>query len=152
MSRLVLIALLLCPIPMAAHSEEKAQSTPIAITNVTVIDCTGKDAQPEVTVIINGDRISSIGKAGEITVPKDASIIDGKGKFLIPGLWDMHVHWYDTPYLPLFTANGVTGVRVMWGFPLNLKWRKDINAGTLHGPRLVIAGSIVDGPKPIWPG
>ena len=54
MSRLVLIALLWFPIPMAAHSEEKALSTPVAITNVTVIDCTGKDAQPELTVIING--------------------------------------------------------------------------------------------------
>jgi hypothetical protein len=64
----------------------------------------------------------------------------------------MHVHWYDATYLPLFTANGVTGIRVMWGLPVNLKWRKGLAAGTLRGPRLALAGPIVDGPKPIWLG
>jgi hypothetical protein len=74
-------------------------------------------------------------------------------KFLIPGLWDMHVHWYgyDKAYLRLFTVNGVTGVRVMWGAPIHFEWRKEIEEGTLLGPRMIISSTIVDGPKPLWP-
>jgi hypothetical protein len=63
----------------------------------------------------------------------------------------MHVHWEQAGYLPLFTANGVTGVRIMWGEAHHLQWRKDIEAGKLAGPRLAIAGNIADGPKPFWP-
>ena len=126
--------------------------TPIAITHVTVIDTTGGPVQPDMTVVITGDRIADVGKSGKVSVPKDARVVDATGKFLIPGLWDMHVHWYAAPYLPLFTANGVTGVRVMWGSPLHHQWRAEIEKGSLVGPRLVIASSIIDGPKPIWPG
>src|SRR5262249_19092575 len=79
-------------------------------------------------------------------------VIDARGKFLIPGLWDMHVHWEMKDYLPLFIANGVLGVRVMWGMPIHHEWRKEISAGTLLGPRLNIASPIIDGPHPIWKG
>jgi imidazolonepropionase-like amidohydrolase len=64
----------------------------------------------------------------------------------------MHVHWYEKDYLTLFLANGVTGIRVTSGQPLHREWRKQIEAGTLVGPRSVIASEIVDGPKPYWPG
>jgi len=63
----------------------------------------------------------------------------------------MHVHWYDKDYLPLFTANGVTGLRIMWGYPVHHAWRKAVENGTLLGPRMVIASSLIDGPNPIWP-
>jgi hypothetical protein len=66
--------------------------------------------------------------------------------------WDMHVHWYEQDYLPLFIANGVSGIRLMWGSPQHFGWRDDIQNGTLLGPRMVIASPIVDGPKPIWEG
>src|SRR6266852_6048482 len=81
------------------------------------------------------------------------TVIDATGTSLIPGLWDMHVHWYgyDKGYLRLFTANGVTGVRIMWGAPIHFEWRREIQDGTLLGPRMVIASTIVDGPNPIWP-
>jgi imidazolonepropionase-like amidohydrolase len=125
-----------------------ARAQPLAITNVTVIDATGAPARVETTVIVEGDRITSIGQS----VPSGARVVDGKGRFLIPGLWDMHVHWEQVAYLPLFTANGVTGVRMMWGQPHHLQWRRDIEVGTLIGPRLAIAGTIVDGPKPYWKG
>jgi Amidohydrolase family len=78
--------------------------------------------------------------------------VNATGKFLIPGLWDMHVHWYDKDYLPLFMANGVTGVRMMWGVPSHHQWRKEIEAGQLVGPHMLIASPIVDGPNPVWPG
>ena len=130
----------------------KPQSKPVIFTHVTVIDTTGAPAKSNMTVVINGDRIVDIGKTGHIQIPKDARVVDATGKFLIPGLWDMHIHWYDPEYLPLFVANGVTGARLMWGLSLHHEWREDIEAGKLIGPRLVIASPIIDGPKPIWPG
>jgi hypothetical protein len=131
-----------------------AQQPPVAtqpllvLTHATVIDMTGGPAKPDVTVIVTGDRITQMGKSREIHLPEDAQVVDATGKFLIPGLWDMHVHWYDKGYLPLFIANGVTRIRVMWGGPLHHQWRKEIEAGALLGPRMVIASAIVDGPKP----
>ena len=151
MNRYVFLALLVLPTPLFAQPEQKVREKPLAITYVTIIDCTGKEAQPDMTVIITGDRITTLGKAKEVAVPEQAQVIDGKGKFLIPGLWDMHVHWYDKPYLPLFTANGVTGVRQMSGAPVHLGWRKEMADGSLVGPRMVVAGTIIDGPKPVWP-
>jgi imidazolonepropionase-like amidohydrolase len=103
------------------------------------------------TVVITGDRITELDKTQKVRVPRDAQVIDATGKFLIPGLWDMHVHWYLKDYLPLFIANGVTGVRLMWGMPMHQQWRKEIENGTPLGPRLVIASPIVDGPNPVWP-
>ncbi len=150
MSWLILLPLLVSP--TSHYSQNSVGNRSLAISNVTVIDCTGKAAQPAMTVLIRDDRIVALGNDKDVRVPQNTQLIDGTGKFLIPGLWDMHVHWYDTDYLPLFHANGVTGVRIMWGFPINLQWRKDQAAGALVGPRLVLAGPIVDGPKPIWPG
>jgi imidazolonepropionase-like amidohydrolase len=128
------------------------EKSPLVFVHATVIDATGAAAQPDVTVVITGDRIITIGRTVDVPLPENAQIVDATGKFLIPGLWDMHVHWEDKEYLPLFIANGVTGVRIMWGFPLHHQWRKEIEQGSLLGPRLVIASTIVDGPNPVWPG
>ena len=76
----------------AARSQQKLQQNILAISDVTVIDATGAPAKPNMTVIITGDQITQIAKTGEVAIPKNAQVIDGKGKFLIPGLWDMHVH------------------------------------------------------------
>jgi imidazolonepropionase-like amidohydrolase len=127
-----------------------ALAQPVAITNVTLIDGTGGPPQPGMTVVVVGERIFAVGR--EVVLPDKAHVVDGAGKFLIPGLWDMHVHWRDAPYLPLFTANGVTGVRIMWGEPRHLQWRKQIAAKEVTGPRLVVAGTIIDGPRPFWKG
>jgi hypothetical protein len=80
-------------------------------------------------------------------------LIDGHGKFLIPGLWDMHVHIWDPDLaFPLFLANGVTGVRNTGGNPENLKrWRRALAEGKRVGPHLVACGPLVDGPPPIHP-
>jgi tetratricopeptide (TPR) repeat protein len=137
---------------MAAQDEPGRDPATLAIAHVTVIDATGAPARPDTTVIVVGGRIAAIGKAGETPIPKGARVVDGAGKFLIPGLWDMHVHLDFKESLPLFIANGVTGVRVMWGEPQHHEWRTQIEAGTLLGPRMKIASPIVDGPKPYWPG
>lgn len=133
--------------------------TLLAIIHVTVIDATGAEAAPDQTVVIKGDRISSMGKTGEVAIPKDASTVDATGKFLIPGLWDMHVHTLQEGrpelFFPLFIASGVTGVRDMGSPPRELKGisrlREQIEEGKLLGPRIVAAGPLVDGPSPMFP-
>jgi len=136
--------------------EQKLPENILAISDVTVIDATGAPAKPDMTVIITGDQITRIARTGEVAIPKNAQVVDGKGKFLIPGLWDMHVHtvWKGLPekYFPMFIANGVTGVRDMASdLGLLKQLRKDISEGKLLGPRIV-GGPMVDGPMPVWPG
>jgi hypothetical protein len=117
-----------------------------------VIDVTGGPSLSDSTVVIAGDRIAQVGMSGEVFPPANAELIDATGKFLIPGLWDMHTHPDQEEYLPQFIANGVTGIRIMWGKPYHHEWRKEIESGTLLGPRMLIASNILDGPKPNWPG
>jgi len=138
-TRKALAALILAP--------ALALAQPLAITGVTLIDGTNAPPQPGMTVLVEGERIAAVGQTAAMTFPADAQVVDGTGKFLIPGLWDMHVHWQEADFLPLFTANGVTGVRMMWGLPRHLEWRNKS-----LGPRLVLAGIIVDGPRPYWKG
>src|SRR5215475_2894331 len=132
--------------------QNKPPAKPLVINHVTVIDATGADAKSDMAVVITGDRITAIGKAAEVKFPKDAQLVEAAGKFLIPGLWDMHTHIATQDFLGLFIANGVTGVRDMGGVweALSL-WRRLIKEGRLTGPRIVAAGPIVDGPKPVWP-
>jgi imidazolonepropionase-like amidohydrolase len=127
---------------------------PVAFTHVTVIDATGRPPQADMTVVVRDGRIARLGKAGQVQVPADAQGVDGAGKFLIPGLWDMHVHTVSPDYFPLYLANGVTGVRDMHSFfPDNpVQWRNDIAAGKILGPRMVVAAALVDGDPPRWPG
>ena len=137
-----------------ASAQQAAGKKPsvLIITHVTVIDATGGPSRADSTIIVTGDRITEIGEASKVRMPDGAQVVDATGKFLIPGLWDMHVHPEGREYLPLFIANGVTGIRVMWGSPRDHEWRKEIEAGDFLGPRMVIASPLVDGPKPYWPG
>lgn len=139
---------------VTTKSEPQLTSTaqPLSLTHVTVIDVTGGPPKQDYTVVITGDRITEMGESAKVIVPVVSTVVDARGKFLIPGLWDMHVHLADKELLPLFIANGVTGVRVMWGKPEYHAWRKDIEAGRFVGPRLVIASPIIDGPRPYWDG
>ena len=116
---IALSLLVLCLASSASIPQERMQSAPrpLVITHVTVIDATGSLAMPDMTVVITGNRIANLGKTGKMRIPKGAQVIDGAGKFLIPGLWDMHMHLSLTtePTLPAFIANGVTSVRDMGG-------------------------------------
>src|SRR4051794_18669851 len=105
--------LLLLSLPMLPASQQPPAPRTFAFTHVTIIDGTGAKPRGDQTVIIVGDRIAAIGSAGKVRLPAGARAIDGTGKFLIPGLWDMHVHAGARSkfYLPLFIANGVTGIR-----------------------------------------
>jgi imidazolonepropionase-like amidohydrolase len=145
---------------VAIASVVTAQESNLAFTHVNVIDATGAPVQADMTVIVQGKQILQIGKSGETAVPKTARVVDGHEKYLIPGLWDMHVHQIFGEWLPenekiiplLFVANGVTGVRDMGGDlePLK-KWRARIAEGKLLGPRMIIAGPMLDGPIPQFP-
>ncbi len=121
----------------------------LAITHVTVID-TGA-ARRHMTIVVAGSRIESVSPSSAGQLPASARIIDGRGKFLIPGLWDMHVHTQlagidERPLLGLFIANGVTGVRDMGGdFGVIDGYRKDIARGVLVGPRIVASGPYLNG-------
>jgi imidazolonepropionase-like amidohydrolase len=137
-----------------------AQEPVLAITHVNLIDATGSPAQADMTVIVEGKRISQIGKSAAMPVPKTAKVVDGRDKYLIPGLWDMHVHEIFGAWIPadekitpvLFVANGVTGVRDMGGDLEALeKWRSRISEGKLLGPRMIISGPMLDGPVPQFP-
>src|SRR5215472_6194237 len=136
----------------ARAEDEPAKS--LAITGVTVIDATGAPARLGMTVVVTGDRITAVAKSGAVGVPDGARVVDGKGKYLIPGLWDMHVHTADPSLLPLYLANGVTGVRDMHAFDPDFIFglRKQVREGKQSGPRVVAAGPLVDGPKPFVPG
>jgi tetratricopeptide (TPR) repeat protein len=136
---------------ITAQQKPANEQTQLVITHVTVIDATGAPARPNVSVIVINGRIAAI-ETAEAPIPKAATVVDGTGKFLIPGLWDMHVHLESSDILPLFIANGVTSVRIMWGIPEHREWRKEIEAGNLLGPRMKIASPLIDGPHPLWRG
>jgi imidazolonepropionase-like amidohydrolase len=139
---------------------EIAAAETLAITHVDVIDATGSPPQHDMTVIVRDGRIAELGKSDAVQAPAHAKAVDGSGRYLIPGLWDMHVHtvfgdWLprdEKVMLPLFVANGVTGVRDM-GSDLDVvaTWRASIAAGRLLGPRMVVAGPMLDGPVPRFP-
>jgi Amidohydrolase family len=148
---LILTVLLILPVLLLARPKPDRTQVPLALTHVTVIDVTGGPVRRDTTVLITGDRITAIGDSASISVPADAKEVDATGKFLIPGLWDMHVHWYVRDTFTLFTANGVTGVRQMFGNSDLLRWRDQIAKGSLLGPRMVVASPIIDGPEPVWP-
>ena len=123
---------------------------PTAIVDVSVFPATGSTAEHDVTVLISGDRISAIGS--DIGIPANARVIDGRGKFLIPGLWDMHVHLSKTrpSAMKLLVANGVTSIRDMGGdIDELLLWRDQVAAGDRVGPTIYTAGTYLESPENI---
>jgi amidohydrolase family protein len=122
----------------------------LTITNATVIDVSNGTLRRGTTVVIDGNRIARVGLS--TTTPVRGRVVDANGMYVIPGLWDMHTHAYfgwardfgDTYVLPLFIANGVTGIRDMGAV---LRARTEVAAHRLVGPRMVISGPMLDGPK-----
>ncbi|MDB4874763.1 MAG: hypothetical protein JWM41_1209 [Gemmatimonadetes bacterium] len=123
--------------------------TALAFVHVSVIDGGSEAPRTDQTVVVRGTRILFAGPARSASIPAGARVIDGRGKFLIPGLWDMHVHTSiigGRALLGLYVANGVTGVRDMAGDWATLTaWRRDIARGRLDGPRIVASGPYLEG-------
>lgn len=151
----LLLTVFLVVLPVTAQTNVTPQLQPLVFTHVTVIDMTGAPAQTDMTVVITGNRISALGKTRKIRVPKGVKAVDGTGKFLIPGLWDMHVHLEISgkeASIPLYLAKGITGLRDMGGnIDLINQWRQQLPQGSLLTPHIVAAGSILDGSPPEWP-
>ncbi len=132
-----------------------ASSQPLAIENVAVIAMAGapegKRVRPGMTVLVDGGRVRAVGNAGDVKIPAGARRIDGTGRYLIPGLRDMHIHLAPGDgerALRRLLAFGVTGARVMAGSPAVLQLRERIRRGELPGPDLYVAGPILEGVPP----
>src|SRR3984893_7704387 len=132
-----------------------APAASVYIQDVTVIDTeTGKEAQHR-TVKISGGRISAVVAGPTAKASSGARTVEASGKFLIPGLWDMHVHGNNQPwfadFFPLYLANGVTGIREMFGPPNAGQFRAELAARNIDAPRIYLGSPIVDGYPPVWP-
>ena len=153
---------------LQAASVNEALPPPILLRGVSVVPCTGEDPRvlTNQAVLLHEGRIAGLGAVGDVDVPPGVRILDARGLFLMPGLWDMHVHpddpeiWERNPgederaaFLDLFVLHGVTGVRDMGGDLARVKgWRDAIERGERLGPRILFGGPLVDGPEPMWPG
>jgi imidazolonepropionase-like amidohydrolase len=164
--RLFLLAFVTAFLCTISPAQTAFSSNALIIDDVSIVDVYSGTVQPHRTVIVSTNRI--IGVVDHRDIPKEeadknkpmGTVIDGHGKFLIPGLWDMHVHmvfgdWFPRAKeitLPLFIANGITGVRDM-GSELDTleKWRQETATWQLIGPRIVMSGPMLDGPKPRFP-
>ncbi len=128
------------------------QSPPVAIVNVNVVPMDRERVLAGQTVVVEAGRISRIGPAGRVSIPADARMIDGAGKYLLPGLVDVHVHLAGNPepqqraLLELFVVNGVTTVLNMRGTPQLLELRAAVANGRIFGPRIYTVGPYVNEP------
>jgi hypothetical protein len=129
-----------------------ADAEPLAITNITLIDGAGGEPLPDATIVVRDGRIVMVGPSARITVPADCAVLDGRGRWLIPGLVDMHVHVNNcgAESFPLWLANGVTTVRDIGGdIGSQVAWRAELAGETRVGPRLFTYGPMIDGaPSP----
>jgi len=126
----------------------------VVIANATLIDPDADAPRRNQSIVLRGTRIESVGDARTMQIPAGARVIEASGKFVIPGMWDMHVHVDVTggrPLLALFIASGVTGVRDMNGrLPTLRGWQREIAEGTLVGPRMIVSGPYLSGrPVPV---
>src|SRR6185436_4046822 len=153
---------LAAPALAAAPDTSRVTAGPTAFLNVTVIDVVNGTRIPDRAVIVDKGRIQAIAPASSVRLSSQVKIIEGRGKFLIPGLWDMHVHalWDSTVarnFLAECVVHGVTGVRDMGGTIAVMKLADArIADGTWLAPRIVRAGVVLDGPQPVqaeisWP-
>lgn len=161
LARLQLACLLVAAIwTSATHARSLPERQSIAITDVTIIDVEHGRSIGHRTVLVNAGRIAAIVPSRDARIPLGAQRVDGRGRFLIPGLVDMHVHLFNNAThrppndwaFPLFVANGVTGVREMRTDPTQISvvnhWRKELDDGTLIAPRILAAGVAVSGNSP----
>jgi imidazolonepropionase-like amidohydrolase len=150
------IPLLLCALLLCSCSQNHAPR-PLAITHVTLIDATGADPKPDVTIVVAAGKIHAITPSSSAQLPSNAQVIDATGKFLIPGLTDSHLHLTGAGepagsrdfFLPLLLANGITTVRDMGGYLQSLvPLREEIRDGKRLGPEIFFPGPYLDGDPP----
>ena len=130
-----------------AHTLTRRPATPLVFTNANLFDSETGRTIPHTTVVVEGNRVKAVGRDGKVAVPKNAEVVDARGRTLMPGLWDMHVHIGPNDGL-MHVAAGVTSVRDMGNdIDTLLALRKKIDAGEEIGPRITMAG-LMDGRGP----
>ena len=143
------LAVLLSTVALTSAGSQSA--SPIAFRGVTVVDVAGGPSRPDQTVLISGNRIVAVGASRDVRVPNGTRIVDARGKYVIPGLWDLHTHvtMFGRSALALLLANGVTGIRDMGAvhFVHAKAWRDSIARGLMLGPRMRIASPVVEHPE-----
>ena len=143
------LALLLSTLALTSAGSQSASS--VAFRGATVIDVTGGPSRPDQTVVISGNRIVAVGASRDVRVPDGTRVLDARGKYLIPGLWDLHTHvtMFGRSSLALLIANGVTGIRDMGAvrFADAKAWRDSIARSLILGPRMRIASPVVENPN-----
>ena len=166
--RLAVVALLVVGLRGAVSAQQppalpsSPAATPIAFVNVTLIPMDGEGPWPSRTVLVQGDRIVEVGPTADVAVPAGATVIDGQGRYLVPGLTDAHVHLVgdgttrgstrpDFGDAPLYLTHGVTTVINLRGTPEQLEWRRRVAAGQIGGPTIYTAGEFIDEPRVTTP-
>jgi imidazolonepropionase-like amidohydrolase len=148
-----------------------AQERPVAFVDVTVVPMDKEQVLPHQTVVVEGGRITQVGSSASVRVPNGALKINGKGKFLMPGLADMHVHFIrpaavgqfqpsasndyaqeNRALALIYVANGVATVRNMWGHPAITAFGIEVDSGRVLGPHIYSTGPCTDGNPPLWQG
>jgi hypothetical protein len=130
---------------------QRAEPNSIAFVHAAVIDATGAPTRPDQTILISGDRIAAVAPSASTPIPNGTRTIDATGKFLIPGLWDAHVHtrYEGIDHLRLLVVNGITSTRNMsapWEHLSEIhKWQQQIANGERVGPHILTAGPVLDG-------
>ena len=155
MTRSTVLLLLLSLLAPTVSSQQSQESAPIVvIKGATLIDVRTGNQVANSLIVVEGNRIRQVGRESEIVVPREAQVVDARGKWIIPGLMDMHAHITVAKNLPLelYLANGVTTIHDPGGYltPLRLA-RQEIDSGKRTGPRLFFAGYVLDGNPPLWP-
>jgi len=154
LAALLLVASSQLPVAQAQKSADKVQpNSVVAFVNVNVVPMDRERVIENQTVIVRNDRIAELGPANKIKVPDGATRIEGQGKYLMPGLAEMHGHipppnapkQYTEAVLFLYVANGLTTVRGMLGAPNQLELRDKANRGELVAPTLYLAGPSFNG-------
>ena len=127
-------------------------STPVtALVGVHVVPMDSERVLRDQTVIVRDGLIEAIGNRAEVGVPDEARVLEGRGRYLMPGLVDGHVHAWSEEHMRLYVANGITTVRNLWGGPVHLEWRERMARDpSFIAPTIYTAGPLIDGPDPIW--
>jgi len=155
MPRIFIFSLVVCSIAFAQITKGSTGSLEdIAIVGGTLIDVRNGQEIPDTVVLVNGDRITQVGTREKLQIPRGANVIDARGKWILPGLMDMHAHVSneDSDALPLelYLANGVTTIRDPGGYvSVSRLLADDIESGKRIGPRLFFCGDFLDGMPPL---
>lgn len=154
------LALFLSIIALLLSSSKFNEDKLYAITDVSMIPMTEDGILEHRTILILNGKIKQIGEAGKLKIPQHTTLIDGKGKYLVPGFFDMHAHFFYEQgenkntceaELKLMLANGLTTVRIQCGDSVYLEARKNVNSKKWKGPRLFVSSPQFVGNWP-WPG